>query len=74
LFVHRAVSEKLANKYTMGIGTPTYMAPEILTKKQYDLKADIIYWGQGHFYTNQNAPVNTPAFLESRSPTPTLRT
>jgi serine/threonine protein kinase len=41
----RAVSEKLANKYTMGIGTPIYMAPEILAKKQYDLKADIYSFG-----------------------------
>jgi tRNA A-37 threonylcarbamoyl transferase component Bud32 len=37
----RAVSEKLANKYTMGIGTPMYMAPEIMAKTHYDLKADI---------------------------------
>lgn len=31
----------MASKYTTGIGTPLYMAPEILAKKQYDLKADI---------------------------------
>jgi serine/threonine protein kinase len=34
----------------MGIGTPTYMAPEIMAKTHYDLKADIysfalILWG-----------------------------
>jgi tRNA A-37 threonylcarbamoyl transferase component Bud32 len=41
----RAVSEKMASKYTTGIGTPLYMAPEILAKKQYDLKADIFSFG-----------------------------
>ncbi len=38
----RAVSEKIiANKYTTGIGTPIYMAPEILEGENYGLKADI---------------------------------
>jgi proprotein convertase subtilisin/kexin type 5 len=36
----RAVS-KLTNQYTTGIGTPSYMAPEILSKKPYDTKADV---------------------------------
>jgi serine/threonine protein kinase len=35
------VSEKASQAYTMGVGTPIYMAPEILAKKQYDLKADV---------------------------------
>jgi serine/threonine protein kinase len=37
----RAVSEQAINKYTTGIGTPLYMAPEILKKEPYDLRSDI---------------------------------
>jgi serine/threonine protein kinase len=41
----RAVSEKIQNSYTSGIGTPIYMAPEILTKKPYDTKSDVYSFG-----------------------------
>jgi serine/threonine protein kinase len=37
----RAVSEKTSNKYTTGIGTPIYMAPEMLRREPYDLSSDI---------------------------------
>jgi tRNA A-37 threonylcarbamoyl transferase component Bud32 len=41
----RAVSEKTSNKYTVGIGTPLYMAPEVLRREPYDLSSDIYGFG-----------------------------
>jgi tRNA A-37 threonylcarbamoyl transferase component Bud32 len=41
----RAVSEKTSNNYTTGIGTPLYMAPEILKREPYDLRSDIYSFG-----------------------------
>jgi tRNA A-37 threonylcarbamoyl transferase component Bud32/uncharacterized cupredoxin-like copper-binding protein len=41
----RAVSEKNSNSYTVGIGTPIYMAPEILAKNPYDTKCDVYSYG-----------------------------
>jgi hypothetical protein len=35
---------------------------------------NIIYWHKRRFQSNHSAPVNTPASMESRSTTPTLRT
>jgi len=37
----RSINEELARNYTAGIGTPIYMAPEILTKEAYSVKADV---------------------------------
>lgn len=52
----RAVSEKTSNKYTTGIGTPLYMAPEILRREPYDLSSDIyryLYlWSFSTLFTN----------------------
>lgn len=41
----RAIAEELAQRYTMGIGTPIFMAPEMLLKQPYDLKSDIYSFG-----------------------------
>lgn len=37
----RSINEEMARNYTAGIGTPIYMAPEILTKEAYSVKADV---------------------------------
>jgi serine/threonine protein kinase len=41
----RASGESLAQQFTTGVGTPLYMAPEVLNKQPYDTTADVYSFG-----------------------------
>lgn len=53
----RSINEEMAKNYTSGIGTPIYMAPEILTKEAYSTKV--------HHNHNTTKPEKIKCFVYS---------
>jgi hypothetical protein len=57
------------------IASPYFAAADVIQpENMVVVKLNIKYWLIARFQSNHNAPVNTPASMESRTSTPTIGT
>jgi serine/threonine protein kinase len=62
----REVGEEISANYTKGVGTPVYMAPEVLDDRGYSMAADVYSFGiLLHEMYTEKEPYSS---LETRQP------